>query len=130
MLHRLHSGGLYRFLRKVIQMEKEKDLIASEKKQKKPKKPDKKEVIGGYTRAEYEAALRELDPEEKDFFDRSDYTETKSTVTPLSNIDLTFSSLFLRNFASPTERTSSSISTSGSTAVAIEKPRRARIPEE
>lgn len=62
-------------------MEKEKDLIASEKKQKKPKKPDKKEVIGGYTRAEYEAALRELDPEEKDFFDRSDYTETQSTVT-------------------------------------------------
>ena len=62
-------------------MEKEQDLIASEKKQKKPKKPDKKEVIGGYTRAEYEAALRELDPEEKDFFDRSDYTETQSTVT-------------------------------------------------
>lgn len=62
-------------------MEKEKDLISSEKKQKKPKKPDKKEVIGGYTRAEYEAALRELDPEEKDFFDRSDYTETQSTVT-------------------------------------------------
>lgn len=59
-------------------MEKEKKTKVAEKK---PKKPDKKEVIGGYTRAEYEAALRELDPEEKDFFDHSDYTETQSTVS-------------------------------------------------
>jgi len=71
-------------LRKVIQMEKEKDKKSpperSEKKPEKLKKPDKREVIGGYTRAEYDAALRELDPEEKDFFDRADYTETQSTV--------------------------------------------------
>ena len=40
-------------------MEKEKTT------QKKPKKPNKKELIGGYTRAEYAAALRDLDPEEK-----------------------------------------------------------------
>ncbi len=63
-------------------MEKEKEKKASpEKKPPKPKKPDKKEVIGGYTRAEYEAALRELDPADKSFFDRSDYTETQSTVS-------------------------------------------------
>ena len=47
----------------------------------KPKKPEKKEKIGGYTRAEYAAALNELDAEEKDFFDRKDYTETQSTVS-------------------------------------------------
>ena len=66
-------------------MEKEKDKnIPSEneeKKPQKPKKPGKNEVIGGYTRKQYEDALRELDPEEKDFFDRSDYTETQSTVS-------------------------------------------------
>lgn len=59
-------------------MEKEKDTKTT---QKKTKKPDKKEVIGGYTREEYAAALRELDPEDKDFFDRTDYTETQSTVS-------------------------------------------------
>ncbi len=52
-----------------------------EKEDKKQEKPDKKEVIGGYTREEYEAALTELDPEEKDFFGREDYTETQSTVS-------------------------------------------------
>ncbi|MBO5702926.1 MAG: endolytic transglycosylase MltG [Clostridia bacterium] len=66
-------------------MEKEKDKnIATETEEKKPgklKKPSKKEVIGGYTRKQYEDALRELDPEEKDFFDRTDYTETQSTVS-------------------------------------------------
>lgn len=45
------------------------------------KRPNRKELIGGYTRAQYAAALRELDPEEKDFFDRADYTETQSTVS-------------------------------------------------
>lgn len=68
-------------------MEKEKDKnIPSEneeKKPQKPKKPGKNEVIGGYTRKQYEDALRELDPEEKDFFDRSDYTETQSTVSAI-----------------------------------------------
>ena len=44
------------------------------------KRPNRKELIGGYTRAQYAAALKELDPEEKDFFDRADYTETQSTV--------------------------------------------------
>ncbi|MBQ3228878.1 MAG: endolytic transglycosylase MltG [Clostridia bacterium] len=58
-------------------MEKEKNT------QNKPKKPNKKELIGGYTRAEYAAALRDLDPEEKDFFDKSDYTETQSTVSAI-----------------------------------------------
>ena len=45
------------------------------------KRPNRKELIGGYTRAQYAAALKELDPEEKDFFDRADYTETQSTVS-------------------------------------------------
>jgi len=58
-------------------MEKEKNT------QKKPKKPSKKELIGGYTRAQYAAALRELDPDEKDFFDKTDYTETQSTVSAI-----------------------------------------------
>ena len=66
-------------------MAKEKETKAvpenEEKKPRKLKKPSKKEVIGGYTRQQYENALRELDPEEKDFFDRSDYTETQSTVS-------------------------------------------------
>ena len=66
-------------------MEKEKDKNISpeneEKKSPKPKKPGKNDVVGGYTRKQYEDALRELDPEEKDFFDRSDYTETQSTVS-------------------------------------------------
>lgn len=66
-------------------MEKEKETQvseqASEKKPARRKKPDKKEVVGGYTRKEYEDALRELDPKEKDFFDSSDYTETQSTVS-------------------------------------------------
>lgn len=53
----------------------------TEKSSDKPKKPGKKDVVGGYTRKQYEAALAELDPEEKDFFDRSDYTETQSTVS-------------------------------------------------
>lgn len=47
------------------------------------KKPSRREKIGGYTRAQYAAALRELDPEEKDFFDRTDYTETQSTVSAI-----------------------------------------------
>ena len=38
--------------------------------------------------------------------------------------------LFTRKTASPVPRTSSMISTSGSTAVAIEKPSRARMPDE
>ena len=38
--------------------------------------------------------------------------------------------LFARKTASPVDRTSSMIRTSGSTAVAIEKPSRARIPDE
>lgn len=50
------------------------------KKKKNTKKPDKKEVIGGYTRAEYDEALRQLDEEEKDFFSHDDFTETQSTV--------------------------------------------------
>jgi len=66
-------------------MEKEKETQlteqVSEKKPERRKKPDKKEVVGGYTRKEYEDALRELDPKEKDFFDSSDYTETQSTVS-------------------------------------------------
>ena len=64
-------------------MEKEKNITPEneEKKPEKLKKPSSKEVIGGYTRKQYEDALRELDPEEKDFFDRTDYTETQSTVT-------------------------------------------------
>ncbi len=45
------------------------------------KKPNKKEVIGGYTREEYESALTSLDAEEKDFFGKEDYTETQSTVS-------------------------------------------------
>lgn len=53
----------------------------TEKSSDKQKKPGKKDVVGGYTRKQYEAALSELDPEEKDFFDRSDYTETQSTVS-------------------------------------------------
>ena len=71
-------------------MEKEKNIKApeesTEKETKTPKKsqrPGRKDVVGGYTRKQYEAALRELDPEEKDFFDRSDYTETQSTVSAL-----------------------------------------------
>ncbi len=52
-----------------------------ETKKKTTKKPNKKEVIGGYTRSEYDAALRELDSEEQDFFNHADYTETQSTVT-------------------------------------------------
>ena len=47
------------------------------------RKPKRKELIGGYTRAQYAAALKELDPDEKDFFDRADYTETQSTVTAI-----------------------------------------------
>lgn len=50
-------------------------------KKKRLKRPNRKELIGGYTRAQYAAALRELDPEEKDFFDRADYTETQSSVS-------------------------------------------------
>ncbi|MGM9641801.1 MAG: endolytic transglycosylase MltG [Eubacteriales bacterium] len=50
------------------------------KKPVKADKPDKKELIGGYTRAEYDEALRELDGEEKDFFSHDDFTETQSTV--------------------------------------------------
>lgn len=61
-------------------MEKDKDTKTT---QKKPKKPNKKEIIGGYTREQYADALRELDPEDKDFFDRTDYTETQSTVSAI-----------------------------------------------
>ena len=50
---------------------------------KKKRRPSRKELIGGYTRAQYAAALKELDPAEKDFFDRADYTETQSTVTAI-----------------------------------------------
>ena len=48
-------------------MEKDKNITPEneEKKSEKLKKPSKKEVIGGYTRKQYEDALRELDPEEK-----------------------------------------------------------------
>ncbi len=45
------------------------------------KKSKKDELIGGYTREQYDAALRELDSEEKDFFGKSEFTETQSTVT-------------------------------------------------
>jgi UPF0755 protein len=69
-------------------MEKEKKIKfpakngdKAEKASEKPKRSAKGEVVGGYTRKQYEAALAELDPEEKDFFDRSDYTETQSTVS-------------------------------------------------
>lgn len=51
------------------------------KKRQRAKKPDKKEVIGGYTREQYADALADLDPDEKDCFDRTDFTETESTVT-------------------------------------------------
>lgn len=70
-------------------MEKNKNTKApqkpapAEKKPKKAAKADKEELIGGYTRAQYEAALHELDPEEKDFFDRLDYTETQSTISAI-----------------------------------------------
>lgn len=56
--------------------------------------------------------------------------ETNNTVTPLSNILIIFASLFLRNFASPTESTSSKIRMSGSTNVATENPSLDFIPEE
>ncbi len=52
-----------------------------ENKKQTAKKPNKKEVIGGYTREEYDAALRELDSDEKDFFGKTEFTETQSTVS-------------------------------------------------
>lgn len=54
--------------------------VPKPQKAKKFKKPDKKEVIGGYTREQYAAALTDLDAEEKDYFGLDDYTETQSTI--------------------------------------------------
>lgn len=46
----------------------------------KAKKGDREKRIGGYTKAEYRAAVDELVPEEEDFFGRNTLTETQSTV--------------------------------------------------
>ena len=57
-----------------------KNEVSKPEKRRRLKKPDKKEVIGGYTREQYAEALSELDADEKDYFDRANYTETQSTV--------------------------------------------------
>ena len=57
--------------------------------------------------------------------------ETKSTVVPVDCIISSMRARLLRwKRSSPTERISSTISTSGSTTEAIEKARRASMPEE